>query len=87
MSNALVCIPKRYPGAEKFTAIRVQLRVLGIPAEYIQHATLTYAGFLERLGAAHIPGTYLYEVLDQHGLCVEKLFFAGEYRIIRRNNP
>ena len=87
MSNVLVYIPKRYPGAEKFTAIRVQLRVLGIPTEYIQHATLTYAGFLDRLGAAHLPGTYLHEVLYQHGLCVEKLFFAGEYRILRRNNP
>lgn len=87
MSDVVVVIPRTYPGDEKFTAIRVQLRILGIPAEYVQHATSTYAGFLQRLGNAHIPGTYLHEVLDQHGLCVEKLFFAGEYRILRGNNP
>jgi len=84
MSDIVVVIPKSYPGPEKFAAIRVQLRILGMPAWQVPEK---YQHLLDFVVNSFTYNSVCRTQLDHINCYALRILDNKFYHIKRRNNP
>jgi hypothetical protein len=80
-SITVVIVPKAYPGMDKFTAIRTQLRLLGVPPHQVP---VSYPELLQMMENARNYPSYSQAIMNNIECYVVDDVFSRSYLIRQR---